>query len=247
MFANLARALAGVAAVGLGAALAGCSSDAHVTIDGVSGVPLAQLDTSGKAPDTITLLGPDTVHVTGGDRLAITVDGDPAIKDQLRFTLKDGNLGITREKHGFGQGGTVTINVVVPPLQGIVLMGSGTVQSDALHGEDARVVIAGSGSVDSTRVDVGTLKVDVLGPGTVRAAGHARNLALTIGGSGNADLSGLSVDAAKADVAGSGSGRFASDGTVDASILGSGDIHVRGRATCTVKTMGSGTLVCEAA
>jgi hypothetical protein len=97
MFANLARALAGVAAVGLGAALAGCSSDAHVTIDGVSGVPLAQLDTSGKAPDTITLLGPDTVHVTGGDRLAITVDGDPAIKDQLRFTLKDGNLGIARK------------------------------------------------------------------------------------------------------------------------------------------------------
>lgn len=209
MFANLARALAGVAAVGLGAALAGCSSDAHVTIDGVNGVPLAQLDTSGKAPDTITLLGPDTVHVTGGDRLAITVDGDPAITASSSASA--------------GR------------------------NCDALHGEDARVVIAGSGNVDSTRVDVGTLKVDVLGPGTVRAAGHARNLALTIGGSGNADLSGLSVDAAKADVAGSGSGWFASDGTVDASILGSGDIHVRGRATCTVKTMGSGKLVCEPA
>lgn len=247
MFANLARALAGVAAVGLGASLAGCSSDARVTIDGVRGVPLAELDTSGKAPDTITLLGPDTVHVTRGDRLAITVDGDPAIRDQLRFTLKDGNLGIAREKHGFGLGGTVTVNVVVPPPQGIVLMGSGTVHSDALRGEDARVVIAGSGSVDTASVDAGKLKVDVLGSGTVRAAGHAKNLALTIGGSGNADLSGLSVDAAKADVAGSGSGRFASDGTVDASIMGSGDIHVRGRATCTVKAMGSGKLVCQPA
>ena len=43
----------------------------------------------------------------------------------------------------------------------------------------------------------------------------------------------------------SGNATFASDGDVNANIMGSGNVTVKGRARCKVKTMGSGSLVCE--
>ena len=38
---------------------------------------------------------------------------------------------------------------------------------------------------------------------------------------------------------------LASDGEVDASIMGSGNVTVKGGARCTVKALGSGKLTCE--
>jgi hypothetical protein len=55
----------------------------------------------------------------------------------------------------------------------------------------------------------------------------------------------LSTQKARLIIAGSGNSAFASDGEVEARIMGSGSVTVRGRARCTVKSMGSGKLVCE--
>lgn len=248
-FKDLAKTLVGVACVGLAAALSGCDA-ASVTIDGAKGVPLAQLDLAGKAPDEVTLLGPDRVRVTRGDSLAITIDGDAAIKDKLRFTLKDGKLGIARDswKSGDGtdqRGGVATVNVTLPAARELVLAGSGQIDIDALEADQARVTIAGSGTVDAARIAAKELKVDVVGSGKLRGAGHAEQLKVTVAGSGNAELDGLIATSAKIDVAGSGNTRFASDGDVKADIMGSGEVRVKGRATCKVSAMGSGRLVCE--
>ncbi|BEV02415.1 head GIN domain-containing protein [Novosphingobium olei] len=246
MLKDFAKTLAGVAFVGLAAALSGCDA-ASVTIDGAKGVPLAQLDLSGKAPDEITLLGPDKVHVTRGDRLAITVDGEQPIKDKLRFTLKDGKLGIARDswKSSDSDEGIATVNVTVPAARELVLAGSGQIDIDGLEGETAKLTIAGSGTIAAAGITAKELKVDVVGSGKLRGAGNTGKLEMTIAGSGNAELDGLVVQSAKIDVAGSGSTRFASDGEVKANIMGSGEVRVKGRATCKVSSMGSGRLVCE--
>ena len=55
----------------------------------------------------------------------------------------------------------------------------------------------------------------------------------------------LRVEDAKVSIAGSGDGAFASDGRVNASIVGSGEVRVIGRATCKVSSVGSGRLVCQ--
>lgn len=245
MFKDIARTLAGVAFVGLAAALSGCDA-ASVTIDGAKGVPLSQLDLSTKTPDVITLLGPDHVRITRGQALAITVDGDNAIKDKLRFTLKDGKLGIARETWKSSDGdGTVTVNVTVPAAREVVLAGSGQIDVDALTGDTARITIAGSGLVDAPGIDAREFKVDVVGSGKLRAAGKAETLKVTVAGSGDAAMEGLTAGSARIDVAGSGNTRFASDGEVRADIMGSGEVRVKGRATCKVSSMGSGKLVCE--
>lgn len=242
--AQAARALAGVALAGLALMAGGCDA-ASVTIDGMKGVPLAELDLTGQVPDEISLLGPDKVEVRAGDRLAISVDGADAVKERLRFTLDDGKLAIGRSKGGWNDQGTATITVTVPAVRRLVLAGSGTIDSEALTGPEAGVTIAGSGKVGTRAVEAQELKVEVLGSGSLAAAGRADRLRLVVAGSGEAMMDTLTVQSAKVDVAGSGSARFASDGEVKASIMGSGEVRVKGRATCKVTAMGSGKLVCE--
>ncbi|MBX9883973.1 MAG: DUF2807 domain-containing protein [Novosphingobium sp.] len=213
---------------------------------GMKGVPLAQLDLSAKAPEEITLLGPDTVHVVQGDKLAITVEGKQDAKDRLRFVLKDGKLAIGRE--GWKIGGSddlATIQVTVPAARRLVMAGSGTMHADALRGETASVSIAGSGDIDVPVIEAQELKVEVIGSGDLKAGGKAKLLKISLAGSGSANLAGLTAEEAKVEIAGSGDASFASDGQVKADIMGSGSVTVKGRAQCKVNTMGSGTLTCE--
>lgn len=241
----VARAIAAVAALGIAAAVGGCGDNGAISFNGRKGVPLDDLDLGGTAPLAITLLGPDTVRVVRGEKLTISVDGDREAR--LRFALADGKLGIAREDWKTGSTDrTATISITLPELREIVLAGSGTLIADQLGGaDDGRIVIAGTGLVEARAVRTRKLAVDVVGSGTLRAGGRADTMKLVLAGSGAAEMDGLSVDDATVDVAGSGKARFASNGQVNANITGSGEVRVFGRATCKVKSLGSGKLICQ--
>lgn len=245
MIKDIARTLAGIAVAAVALSLTACDG-ASFEINGMKGVTLAELDLSDKAPEEITLLGPDTVRVVQGDKLAITVDGKQDAKDRLRFVLKDGKLAIGRD--GWKLGGSddlATIQVTVPAARRLVMAGSGTIHADTLRGENTSVSIAGSGDIEVPAIDAQDLKVEVVGSGDLTAGGKAKSLKVSIAGSGSAKMESLSADEAKIEIAGSGDARFASDGQVKADIMGSGEVRVKGRAQCKVNAMGSGTLICE--
>lgn len=242
-FGNFAKALGPVIAVALAAGVAGC--DGKVTFNGEEGKPLSELDLSGKAPDELVLAGPDEVRVTTGDKLAISVEGDAEVKDQIRFVLKDGSLAIHRKEKMFGSGDKVAIiNVTMPAPREVVMAGSGKITTAQLAPK-AEVTMAGSGTIESTAVAGESLDLTIAGSGNFRAAGNVKSLDLSIAGSGSAEMDALKVDRADVSIAGSGSTAFMSDGEVEASIMGSGNVTVKGRARCTVSAMGSGKLVCE--
>ena len=241
------RGMAPLAAIALAAAASGGCDKLNVSMNGEGGKKLADLDLTGVAPTEVALLGPDTVRIAQGEKLAISVDGDPQVADQVRFTLSDGTLGILRKDGNWSGGEIATINVTMPPPAKLMMAGSGKIVSPALAGDKARVTIAGSGIIETDAVTTDSLKVDIAGSGSYRAAGTAKALKLTIAGSGDARLDALKVDEAKVDIVGSGNSVFASDGTVKANIMGSGEVRVIGRATCKVTAMGSGRLVCEPA
>jgi hypothetical protein len=222
--------------------LSGCEHGTTITIDGDEGKPLSELNLSGTPPHRLVLLGPDAVEITKGDKLAITVSGDQA--DDVRFTLKDGTLGVLRKSKVWSGNGGAKIKVTMPAPDELVMTGSGTITADALASK-AKVNIVGSGNVVSDKVSAEKLVVVIAGSGTYRGGGIAKALKLDIVGSGSAEMAGLKADTAKVVIGGSGNAAFASDGPVRASIMGSGSIKVTGRATCTVSAMGSGKLVCE--
>ena len=244
---SVLRGIAPLAALAFAAAASGGCDKMHFSLDGEEGSELADLDLSGAPPNEVALLGPDTVRIAQGDKLAISVEGDPEVAEQMRFTLKDETLGILRKNGKSAGDGTVTVNVTMPAPRKLMLAGSGKIFAPALADDSARVSVAGSGSVETDNVATESLKVDIAGSGSYRAAGAARMLKVSIAGSGDARLEALRVDEAKIDIAGSGGTAFASDGSVRANIMGSGEVRVIGRATCKVTAMGSGRLVCEPA
>lgn len=242
-FGKFASALGPIIAVALAAGVAGC--DGKVMINGEEGKPLSELDMSGPAPDELVLAGPDEVRVTTGDKLAISVEGDPEVKDQLRFSLKDHSLAIHRRGKTFGSDGKVAIiSVTMPAPREVVMAGSGRITAPSLASK-AEVTVAGSGTIESTAIASDSLGLTIAGSGNFRAAGSVKSLDMTIAGSGSAEMDALKVDKADVSIAGSGSTAFTSDGEVDASIMGSGNVTVKGRARCSVSAMGSGKLVCE--
>lgn len=244
MVKHLLKGVLPLAAMALGLATASCGN-LNVQIGDEEGVPLSDLDMTGAAPTKLVLAGPDRVVVTEGEELAITVSGDEAAIEALRFNLEDGTLGITRDRSWKGRG-TATVAVTMPPAREIVLAGSGVIRAPALV-DEAEVNIAGSGTVAIDRVRSSSLDVNVMGSGTLSAAGTAERLDFNVAGSGTLKARQLKVERAEINIAGSGGGEFASDGRVEARIAGSGDVTVYGRAECSVKAMGSGTVRCRPA
>ncbi len=236
------RALGPIIAVAMAAGLTAC--DGNVSISGEQGKPLSEVDFTGTPPQELVLLGPDEVRVTQGDKLAITVEGDQAVTDRLRFTLKDGTLGVLREGKSSESSGTAVVNVTMPAPKTLTMAGSGKINSAAMARE-AKVTIAGSGDIETPQIASDKLDLTIAGSGSYRGAGTVRALEVSIVGSGSAAMDALKTDKADLTIAGSGNSTFASDGEVKAKIMGSGSVTVRGRARCTVESMGSGKLVCE--
>ncbi|MDE2434662.1 MAG: DUF2807 domain-containing protein [Sphingomonadales bacterium] len=243
-FKHFARTLAPIVGIALAAAVAGCDG-ASFKINGEEGKKLADLDLTGAAPEELVLAGPDEVQVQPGDKLAITVDGDADAAAKLRFTLKDGTLGIMREGKLFGSGGKIAVvHVTMPAPKEVVMAGSGKIVAAALASK-AKITVAGSGNIETPHVAGDSLDLTIAGSGSLRGAGNVKSLEMTVAGSGSAALDALKTDKAKVTIAGSGDAAFASDGEVEATIMGSGQVTVKGRARCTVNSMGSGRLVCE--
>lgn len=245
MFHKLIKGIAPVAAIALSAALAGCG-DMNVSIDGESGVPLAELDMSGEAPTELVLAGPDTVIVNDGSALDIDVSGDDTAIELVRFTLKDGTLGVLRARDDRKNSGRATVTITMPSPRSITIAGSGSVEAESMS-EKADINILGSGDLKVGEIDANSADVNVAGSGKMEAAGRIGKLDLNVMGAGKADMSGVSVDNADVTIAGSGDSTFKSDGTVDATIMGSGTVRVIGRAKCEVNSMGSGKIICEVA
>jgi len=239
---HLSGAFAAIAALTLVSVLSGCEQ-AGIPGNSFEGKPLSELDVTGQPPRALALYGPDVVNIRDGAALAITVEGDSNAADQLRFSLKNGTLGIGRTT-GTQSSEKAVVNVVMPPPRKITAAGSGRARAETLA-KDAEITVAGSGDVEAKNVAADGLKVTIAGSGAFRTGGTATDLVLNIAGSGNADMKTLTVGNASIKIAGSGRSSFASDGQVRADIIGSGDVKVTGRATCKVNSTGTGRLVCE--
>ncbi len=237
------RTLAPLAALSLAAALGGC--DGNITINGDEGVPLAEFDTSGKAPDGISMLGPDSIIVTEGDTFSITTDGDKEAVDALRFTLEDGTLGVLRDNKAKGDIGIATVRVTMPAPSELDMLGSGKIEVPGMA-RKAEINIGGSGTIRVANLASESLNLAIVGPGSVQATGTVEQLDLEMTGSGSAKFAGVKVGRADVNVVGSGNSAFASDGSVSANIVGSGDVTVAGKAQCEANKVGSGKLICKA-
>jgi len=239
MLKPLLKSSAPLAALALGALLAGCDG-ADMEINGQKGVPLAEVEIAGPPPSEVVLSSGDIVILTEGNTFALTVEGTDT--DSLRFVRDSEVIGITRPKDWSGDS-NATIRITMPAPKEVVIAGSGSIEAQALA-PTSSVSIGGSGTITFTKVSAEKLSVNIGGSGAVKGAGTAKRLEVNIGGSGDVDFAGLKADSAEISIGGAGDVAFASDGEVQANLAGAGDVKVTGSAKCTVSAFGSGTLTC---
>lgn len=242
-FKLLAKGATPLVMAGMALAVTGCNA---VNINGGTddGVPLAELDTSGPAPEKLVLSHGDTVILTEGDALSIEIEGDVKASDDLRFKRENSMLSIGRASGFFKKTTPATIRVTMAAPREMVIGGSGEIAAQRLASR-AELVIGGSGTISFAPTDMEQLEITIGGSGTVKGAGSASRMEITIGGNGEVDLAGFKAERAEVSIGGSGDVAFASDGIVDANISGSGKVNVTGNAQCTAKSMGSGSLTCK--
>lgn len=228
-----------LALLAAGGTLAGCDGG-DMTINGQSGVPLAQVEIAGPPPSEVVLSSGDTVIITVGDTFALTVEGSDT--ESLRFVRDNKVIGVLREADWNGNS-NATIRITMPAPSELTIAGSGTIKAPALA-RTAEISIGGSGVVEFGQVAADKLGINIGGSGTVRGAGTVKTLEIAIGGKGDVEMAGLKADIADIAIGGTGDVSFASDGEVTASIAGAGDVNVTGNAKCTVSAFGSGSLNC---
>ena len=107
MIKDIARTLGGIAAAAVALSLTACDG-ATLVVNGMKGVPLAQLDLSQAAPEEISLLGPDNVHVVQGDKLGLGTrfmrDEDEGGSEWVHHTVHEGWFAV-------GSGGRVGLSL----------------------------------------------------------------------------------------------------------------------------------------
>ena len=131
----------------------------------------------------------------------------------------------------------VTVNVPVPVVVPPAPPG-------ADNGDEHNYLVKGSQNVDLGHLDQKSLNVTIPGSGKIRAEGKVENLNVNVFGSGKADFSKLAARNVAVHIFGSGLAIVAPSGTLEASIMGSGAVHLTTRPkTITRSITGSGQVV----
>lgn len=196
----------------------------------------------------VEVAGAHDVIVTVGGAPSVRAEGDREALERLEVEVEDGRLriGHRRSRNWFGGGSRrgVTVHVTAPTLAGASLAGSGDLRVDRVQAETFTAGLAGSGDLEIGELRAQRARFSIAGSGGINAAGAVEQAEVSIAGSGDVSLDSLAVRRASVEVAGSGDVSLSASETVEGSIMGSGNLTVRGSAQCSVTRMGSGTIRC---
>jgi hypothetical protein len=93
-------------------------------------------------------------------------------------------------------------------------------------------------------VNANRLTAVVTGSGDLSLAGHAERADVAVRGSGDIKAAGLVIGALIVNVSGSGDVTVGPTRQAGGTLVGSGDIGIAGRPTCTISKHGSGDVRC---
>jgi hypothetical protein len=138
---------------------------------------------------------------------------------------------------------TMKVWVSVKNVNDLQVNGGGKIISENSIAADYMTAgVSGNGSLD---VDLkgNTIKAEVSGSGTLTLRGYATSLDAVLSGSGKLDGFNCPLETAKVKVSGSGIAQINVTNTIDAVVLGSGQVKHKGNTkTATKKIYGSGVV-----
>jgi hypothetical protein len=189
----------------------------------------------------IKIRGGINVEVVPGAS-SLTVEADDNLLRYIETKEENGWLVIkTKDNVNLKSNHKIRVYISTDMLTAINIAGSGYVKGAGKFSgaQKLDVDIAGSGDV-VLAINTPKVRVDIRGSGSVTLSGETRDANVDIAGSGNYLAEDLFTENTDIDIKGSGDAKVHADNTLDASVLGSGSVYYRGKASVHSNTAGSG-------
>ncbi|MEB0277529.1 MULTISPECIES: head GIN domain-containing protein [unclassified Mucilaginibacter] len=183
---------------------------------------------------SVAVAGSYDVFITQGSSESVKVDAPANIIDKIITEVKGGVLVIhTKEGTNWNWDSgnkKMIVYVSIKDISAVSLAGSGDVVfKDGLRASSLKIKLTGSGDI-SGKVDVKNLESSIGGSGDITLSGRADNSTVSVVGSGDFTGQNLVTTNTQVKVAGSGDARVNANDKIDASVVGSGDVHYTGSA-----------------
>ncbi|GAA4325624.1 head GIN domain-containing protein [Mucilaginibacter gynuensis] len=181
----------------------------------------------------VAVAGSYDVFITQGSTESVKVEAPSDIIGRIITEVKDGVLKIYSKNdgnNGWNWSGNkkLIIYVTAKTIKAVSLSGSGDVYfKDGIKGDDLELKVVGSGDI-AGKVNVKNLESSVSGSGDIKLSGSAENSTVKVVGSGDFTAGSLVTSYTIVKVAGSGDARVNASKKIEASVVGSGDVHYTG-------------------
>jgi hypothetical protein len=192
------------------------------------------------------------IEVTARAPVGAVATGPSEALDRLSIEARDGRLVIGERKFAGDENrraprGAVTIRINAAGLRSATMGGAGSLQIDRLKGVQVIVGLRGPGTLSVGAIETDRLSATMIGNGTMTLRGTAKQAQMTLSGAGMFDASALAVGALTFSSEGAGESRLNAVKTAAVTTRGVGKTVVIGKAVCTVRNAGSGSVQCGSA
>lgn len=214
---------------------------------------------------SISSAGSFNVHIKIDGTESLKITGDEEVINDIETIVSDGKLKIgSKNKNSWKlfNNKKVDIYITAKTLSGLSNSGSGNMKLDgnltgnaeirssgsgnvtaAVNGSDLQIAVSGSGSITSS-VNAGKLSAAVSGSGALNLAGNVKNADIKVSGSGHIRANDLKTDVVDASISGSGNIHVLANKSINARVSGSGRLIYTGNPTNVISnTSGSGRVV----
>jgi len=195
--------------------------------------------------DEVSSSGSFNVYVVQGEEPSIEITAESNLLPYIETDFEGNRLRIRTEgMHNLHETSPISIYLVTPQLEALVLSGSGRIQAESFSANKFSVVVSGSGKVISS-VDTPELDAVISGSGQLLLEGYCAEADMGISGSGTIDAYDLAIDDCDVVISGSGNAWVNVENHLDVRISGSGNVHYINFPNVTSSTSGSGQVIDE--
>lgn len=182
------------------------------------------------------------VELVQGPSASVVVKAAENLQYYILTEVKGNTLVLKTRPNVNIKGGSVTIYVSAPVIEGAALSGSGHIRFNTdIAATTLDLRVSGSGNIDVPRLTANRLDAEITGSGDIRInGGSVATQEIRITGNGNYHTQQMSSQQAKVKVSGSGEARLWAGDKLDVQISGSGDVWYTGNPVINTSISGSG-------
>lgn len=194
--------------------------------------------------------GPFEVRIVTGASPGVKLTGDRELIERVAVQANGASLTVRLGNGGWGErfvsasAAPPVITLSTPRLTNLAIAAGARATANRLAGQQVAVSVHGAGSLTIDRLDADQFTASLLGSGALTVSGQANRARLVSDGTPTIDAAKLVVKDLDVQLSGLGETTAFARQTASVTSNGLGKVTVRGPATCTIRAVAGGPVVC---